>query len=117
MTRDDGARGSHTKLLKEHPRRKRPKFAVNLWTIEALRRPSPKKQSKKSKKWYRSRSKKNKKLKHRRYSSSPSPWSSSNDDSDEIKYRNIGGKESKDYRFRVVSDEDQYKYILLPDMV
>ena len=93
------------------------RFAVNLWTIEALRRASPKKQSKKSKKWYRSRSKKNKKKKHQRYSSSPSQWSSSNDDSDESKYKNIGGKESKDYRFRVVSDEDQYKYILLPDMV
>ena len=30
--------------------------------------------------------------------------------------KNIGGKESTDYRFRVVSDEDQYKYILPPDM-
>ena len=61
------------------------------------------------------RRRKNKKKKQR-YSSSPSPSSSSNDDSDESKCRNNEGKESTDSRFRVVSEEDQYKYSLPPDM-
>ena len=46
----------------------------------------------------------------------PSPSSSSNDDSDESKYRNNEGEESTDSRFRVVSEENQYKYSLPPDM-
>ena len=57
-----------------------------------------------------------KKKKHRRYSSSPSTSSSSNDDSDKSQYRNNEGKGSTSFRFRVVSEEDQYKYSLLPDM-
>ena len=44
-----------------------------------------------------------------------SPSSSSNGDSDESKYRKNEGKESADSRFRVVSEEDQYKYSLPPD--
>ena len=32
------------------------------------------------------------------------------------KYRNNEGKEIRDFRFRVVSEEDQYKYSLPPDM-
>ena len=117
MTRDDGARRSHPKWenhWKNTLKEKDLRFAVNLWTIEALMKkdvPHRRSSQKKSKKWHRSRSKKNKKKKHQRYSSSPSPWSSSNDDSDESKYRNIGGKESTDYRFRVVSDEDQCNYL------
>ena len=53
------------------------------------------------------------KRKYRRCSSSPSLSSSSNEDSDESKYRNNEGKEGADSRFRVVSEEDQYKYSLL----
>ena len=45
----------------------------------------------------------------------PSPSSSTNDYSDDSKYRNNEGKESTDFRFRVVSEEDQYKYSLPPD--
>ena len=105
--------------LRAHPKRKRcksrSKFSNDRSTDEE-RSPSPKRRSKKSKKRHRSRSKKNKKKKHWRYSSLPSPSSSSNDDSDESKYRNIEGKESTDSRFRVISEEDQYKYSLPPDM-
>ena len=46
----------------------------------------------------------------------PSPSSSSNDDSDESKHRNSEVKESTDFRFMVVSEEDQYKHSLPPDM-
>ena len=46
----------------------------------------------------------------------PSPSSSSNDDSDVSKYRNNEGKENTDSRFKVVSEENQYKYSLPPDM-
>ena len=105
--------------MKEHPKRKRLKSrskSSNDRSTDEERSPSPKRRSKKSKKRHRSRSKKNKKKKHRRYSSSPSPSSSSNDDSDESKYRNNESKESTDSRFRVVSEEDQYKYSLPPDM-
>ena len=45
-----------------------------------------------------------------------SPSSSSNNDSDGSNYRNNEGKESTDSRFKVVSEEDQYKYSLLSDM-
>ena len=107
------------KPLKEHPKRKRPKsrskYSNNKSTDEE-RSPLPKRQSKKSKKRYQSRRKKNKKKKHRKYSFSPSPSSSSNDVSDETKYENNEGKESTDSRFRVISEEDQYKYSLHPDI-
>ena len=107
------------KPLKEHPKRKRPKgrskSSSDISTDEE-RSPSPKRRSKRSKKRRRSRSKKNKKKKHWKYSSSPSPSSSSNDDSNESKYRNNEGKESTYSRFRVVSEEDQYKHSLSPDM-
>ena len=46
----------------------------------------------------------------------PSPSSSSNDDSDVSKYRNNEGNENTDSRFKVVSEENQYKYSLPPDM-
>ena len=102
--------------LKEHPKSKitkcRSKSSNNRRTDEE-RIPSMKRRSKKSKKWHRSRSEKNKKKKYRRCSSSPSPSSSSNEDSDESKNRNNEGKEGADSRFRVVSEEDQYKYSLL----
>ena len=39
------------------------------------------------------------------------------DNSDENKDRSNEGKENTDFRFRVVSEEDQYKYSLHPDMV
>ena len=104
--------------LKEHPKRKIPKSCSKSSSDRSTdeeRGPSPKRRSKKSK-GHRPWSKKDKKKKHRRYSSSPSPSSSSNDDSEESKYRNNEGKESRDFRFRVVSEEDQYKYSLPPDM-
>ena len=105
--------------LKEHPKRKIPKSCCkssNDRSTDEERNPSPKRRSKKSHKRHRSRSKNNKQKKHRRYSSPPSPSSSSNDDSDESKYRNNEGKESTDSRFRVVFEEDQYKYRIPPDM-
>ena len=105
--------------LKEHPKRKRSKSRIkslNNRSTDEERSPSPKRRSIKSKKRHRSRSKKNKKKNHWRYSSPPSPSSSSNDDLDESKYRNNKGKESADSRFRLVSEEDQYKYSLPPDM-
>ena len=52
---------------------------------------------------------------HQRYSSLP--LSSSNNNSDESKHRSNEGKESTDSRFWVISEEDQYKYNLPPDMV
>ena len=105
--------------MKEHPKRKRPKSRSKYShdrSTDKKRSPSPKRASKKSKKRHRSRSKKNKKKKHQRYSSSPSPSGSSNNDSDESKYRNNERKESTNSRFRVVSEEDQHKYSLSPDM-
>ena len=105
--------------LKKHAKRKRPKSrskSSNDRSTDEKRSPSPKRRSKKSKKRDRSRSKKNKKKKHWGYSSSPSPSSSSNEHSDESKYRNNESKEGTDYRFIVVSEDDQYKYNLPPDM-
>ena len=105
--------------LRKYPKRKRPKScskSSNDRRTDEQRRPSPKRRSKKSKKRHRSRSKKSKKKKHQRYSSSPSPSSSSNNDSDGSNYRNNEGKESTDSRFKVVSEEDQYKYSLLSDI-
>ena len=105
--------------LKEHPKWKRPKSSSkssNDRSTDEERNPSPKRRSKKSKKQHQSRSKKDKKKKHRRYSSSPSPSRWSNNDFDGSKYRNNEGKESTDSRFRVVSEEDQYKYSLPLDM-
>ena len=105
--------------LKEHLKRKRlksPRKSSSGRSTYQERSPSPKRRTKKSKKQHRSRSKKSKKKKQRRYSSSLSPSSSSNDDSDERKYRNKEGKESTYSRFRLVSEEDQYKYNLPPDM-
>ena len=97
MTRDKGAKRSHPKwenLWKNTLKEKDLKVVVNL----------------------RSRSKKNKTKKHRRYSSLQSPSSSSNDGSDEIKYRNNEGKKGTYSRFRVVSEENQYKCSLPPDI-
>ena len=101
--------------LKEHPQRKRPKSRRKYSSTDEERSHSPKRQSKKTKKRHRSRSKKNKRKKHRRYTFSPSP-SSLSDNSDESKYRNNEGKESTDFRFRMVFEEDQYKQSLPPDI-
>ena len=76
--------------LKEHLKRKRPKSrskSSNDRSTDEERNPSPKRSS------------------------------SSNDDSDKSKYRNNEGQESTDSRFRVISEEHQYKYSLPPDMV
>ena len=102
--------------LKEHPEKKRPKSrskSLNDRNTDEERILSPKRRSKKSKKQHQSRSKKSKKKKHQRYSSLPSPSSSSGGNSDESKYRNNEGKENTDSRFRVVSEDNQYKYNLL----
>ena len=129
MTRDEGANRFHPKwkkLWKNILEEKDLRAVVNLRPIETLIKkevPNQKdnqksgrididlKVKKKKKKM------KERKKKHWRYSSSPSPPSSSNDDSEESKFRNNEGKESIDSRFRVISDEDQYKYSFPPDMV
>ena len=46
----------------------------------------------------------------------PSSSNSPNDHSDESKYRKNESKESTDSRFRVASEEDQYKYSLPLDI-
>ena len=121
MTSDEEAKRSLLKLenlwkniLKEKDQSR--SKSLDHRSTDEERSPSRKRWSKKSNKRHQSRSKKNKKKKHWRYSSSPSPSSSSNSDSDESKYWNNEGKESTDSRFRVVSEEDQYKYSLPPDM-
>ena len=99
--------------LKEHRKRKRPKSRSKSSSDRRRdegRSPLPKRRSEKWKKRHWCRSKKNKKEYHRRHSYLPSSLSSSNDNSDENKYI------SKDPRFRVVSENDQYKYSLPPDM-
>ena len=111
--------------LKEHPEQKDLRVIFQSSSDRSTDKegsPSPKRWSKKLKKrrWSRKKIKKKEKidLKNQKdgYSSSTSPSSSSNDNSDESKYRNNEGKENTDSRFRVVSDEDQYKYSLPPDM-
>ena len=121
MTRDEGAKKSQPKwgkLWKNTLKEKKLRVAVNLWTIEALMNkeiPHRKGDQKSQRSNINIETRKRKK-KHLRYSSSPSPSSSSNDDSDESKYRNSEGKKSTDSRFRVVSEEVQYKYSLNLDM-
>ena len=79
----------------------------------------PQKDDQKSQKknWTRSKTKKRiENKKWQRYSPLPSPSSSSNDNSDESKHRNNEGKEGTASRFRVFPEEDQYKYILPPEI-
>ena len=105
--------------LKKHPKRKRPMShskSSSYRRTDEERNPLLKRQSKRLKEQYLSRSKKSKNNKHLRYPSSPSPSSSSNHDSDKNKYRNNEGKKSINSRFKVVSEEDQYKYSLPTDM-
>ena len=110
MTRHEGAKRTHPKW--DNLSKNILRVAVNLRTIEAL----IKKEVPHQKGGHKNRSKKNKKKKHQRYSSSRSPSSSSIDNFDESKSRNNEGKESTGSRLRVVSEEDQYKYSLPPDM-
>ena len=121
MTREEGAKRSHPKwenLWKNTLKEEDLRVAVNLRRIEALiKKEVPhRKGDQKVKEATSICKQEGKKKKHQRYSSSPSTSSSSNDDSDESKHWNNEGKESTDSIFRVVSEEDEYKYSLPPDM-
>ena len=111
-----GAKRSHPKwenVWKNIVKEKDLRVAVFLRVIEGGMKeevPYRKDDQKKRKKRHRCRSKKNKKEYHWRHSYLPSSSSSPNDNSDENKYI------STDSRFRVVSENHQYKYSLPPDM-
>ena len=117
MTKDKGAKRSHSKwenLWKNTLKYKDLRAAVNLRMIEALMKKEVhhRKGDQKIQRNDIDLEARKAEKKHERHTFSPSPSTSSNDDSDESKYRNNEGKERTDSKFRVVSEEDQHKYSL-----
>ena len=108
--KDQGQRAKWENLWKNTLKEKDLRVAVNLQTIEALMKKEVPHRKSDQKIWRNDIDLEARKAKGKRIEDihlSLSPSSSSNEDSDQIKYRNNEGTESAESRFRVVSVEDQ----------